>query len=260
MNKLSLLQKLAPVGVAAFGAISVIGIQAVPAQAVGFTSPVSSLEWDDTTDSFVAEATDVFNAGAAGVGVASFDVTFSPVFAGGVANVGIATGDFDPFFDNPPPDQVPIVPPNSAFGTFVLDTVPINPPSPPADPAIVLAAGFELQDNLIFTFDTTVNGVPGPVTATLPGGSTFLGELKDDGAVEFELEAGQWEFTLPDGSFATAVSSEFEFGQTFFSPGGGYQAEGDVVHDGGRIPEPATIFGLLTVGGLGLRLKRKKQA
>ncbi len=259
MKKPYLLQKLAPVGVATFSALSVFGIQAVPAHAVGFTAPLSTLEWDNGTSSFVEEAAPLFidNLGdslnnPAPVG-GDFSVTFSPQSLGGVAAVFIATGNFDDFFE--PPELVDIIESLQSATTFeiVSEAVDING---------VLQAEFELTNDLIFPFD--VSGPPADffdddVFARLLIGDrpTFLGQLLPNGTVEFELEKGDWVFGIPpDPSVGTrATSSEFIFGQAALAPGGGYQAEGVVT-----TPEPATILGLLAVGGLGFGLKRKKQS
>lgn len=259
MNQINLLQKLTPVGFAAFGVVTVTSISVVPAQA--FTLGIHTLEWDNGTSSFVEEAAPIFenNLGnsldnPAPVG-GDFDVTFSPESLGGLAAVFIATNDFGEFFN--PPEFVP-VDPSFATGTFeiISEAIDING---------VLEAEFELVESgspLIFAFDVadTPSNFADDVIATLSPGTKFLGELLANGAVEFELEQGEWVFAIPSdpGVGTEAASSEFEFGQTAFSPGGGYQAEGDVVVSA-RAPEPTTILGLLTVGSLGLGFKRKKQ-
>ncbi len=255
MRKFLFSQKLAALGVAALGAIAATGIATAPAQAFTMTSV---LEWDDGTSDFVEDATAVFNGGAntsnpnGPINLDTFDVTFSPFSLGETAAVFIADGDFAPHFPGLP-DFFDIVPSDSAVGTFGLKLDGVYNTNPPAT-GIDIAAEFELQNTLTFTFDT--DGIAGAsaddVTATLAAGSLFLGELKDDDAVEFELELGEWEFTIP-GMSATAFSSTFEFGQVAQSSGGGYQAEGIV-----GVPEPGTILGLLAVGGLGLGMKRKK--
>ena len=245
MTKPQFLTQIIP----AIAVIAGVGIAAAPAQAADFNAPLSTLEWDDATTDFNPEATAVFDGGAGNT--ETFDVTFSPESLGGVASVFIATGDFDPYFN--PPEFVPV---SGATGTFGLVSGGVFNPDPPAD-GIATAAEFELQNALTFTFDTTASGNGSPVTATLPEGTEFLGELKDDGAVEFELELGEWEFTLPNGVTGTAEDSVFEFGDLVGEAGGTYGAEGEVVHAG--VPEPTTILGLLAVGGLSLGLKRKKQ-
>lgn len=250
MNQTNLLQKLAPVGVAAFGAISVIGIAAAPAQAAGFTQ-TSTLEWDNGTSDFVDDVVEIFdefgNVGAP----TSFDVTFSPGSLGGQAAVFFATGDFGPFFTPPPLPQFFDV--SGADATFVINSTPIMV-------GVDLEAEFLLDGPLTFEFDAR----DASVTATLPDETPFLAQLLPDGSVEFELEDGEWEFVIDpnaDGEeniMGRARSSVIEFGQDALAPNGSYAAQGTATRR--AVPEPTTILSLLAVGGLGLGLKRKKQA
>jgi len=214
--------------------VAVLGIAtAIAAPAQAFTVE-STLEWDNGTDDFNAEVD--FTGGN------TFDVVFSPAALGGVSAVFIATGDFAPYFQVPPPTFIPLLPPPTGSFTYVDETL---------TPGIF---EYSLDSDLTFTFDTTAQGNGSPVTATLPAGSIFLGEVGPGNSVEFELESGQWEFTLPNGHTGTAFSSVFEFGDLPTTGGGTYDAEGVV-----GVPEPASLLGLLAVGGLGLVSKLKKQ-
>lgn len=242
MNKINL-SKLVRAGVA--GAIATTAIMANPAQAI---DDPSTLEWDNGTDSFIGEVdlSDEDNV---------FDVLFSPLDA---VAVFIATGHFEPFFDVP--ELVDLVPSGGVLGTFENEFI-VDPDDLP--PGVVAEAEYELLEDLMFTFDTDGSGdvSDGDVMATLPSGSMFLGEEILDGAVEFELVVGEWEFKIPafgDTPEKTVIaeSSIMEFGQTVASPGGAFLAEGTVI----KTPEPGTILGLLAIGGLGLGLKRKKQS
>ncbi len=234
MNKLNFLPKLAFTSLAS--AIAVFGITNTPVQAL----EGGTLEWDDGTDSFIGEV-DFDTLGS------TFDVLFSP---NELAAVFIADGHFEPFFPGVPPGALfPLAP---ALGEFVNTDPDLEIPETEN------SAEFGLTSDLVFEFD---NGV----VATLPQlGTVIDGELLEDGAVEFELIDGEWEFDLPDNpdtpefdpKSIVVQSSVLEFGQTAASPGGGYIAEATKV----TTPEPGTILGLLAVGGLGLGLKRKKQS
>ncbi len=241
MNKLNFL----PLGLASLGSIAALGIATTPVQA-----QTSTFEWDDGTSDFVDAATAVFTEEG------SFDVEFSP---GGQAAVFIADGIFADFFPGLtiPPDAalVNTVPTVGTF-SFFEDIVP--------PPGVDAEALFRLDNELTFEFDTDGDTVI-DLVGFLPEGSPFLGILNADGSVEFDLEGGasligadgiaEWTATLPDGTIiAVADSSIFEFGQTAGSSGGAYIGELTTT------PEPASILGLLAVGGLGLGLKRKKQS
>lgn len=246
MDKLHLLSKLTSVGVTA---LSIISFTSITARAADLGT--STLEWDDATTNFNAEMTAILQAGPNPPNEGMFDVTFSPPELGGVAAVFIATGHFEPFFPNLP-NFFPINGGNGTTGTFGLVEGGVFNPNPPAA-GIDIAAEFELKNDLIFDFG---NGV----IATLPEESQFLGELRNDGAVELELELGEWEFFIPaindtPAKTVTAQDSVFEFGDLVGEDGGSYNAEGEF----NKVPEPATILGLLAFGGLTLSLKHKKQ-
>lgn len=64
-----------------------------------------------------------------------------------------------------------------------------------------------------------------------------------------------------NGDDCQVIGEIFEFGQVTNSSQGVF--DGEVVIDGSEdatVPEPATIIGLLTISGLGLGLKHKKQS
>ena len=269
MNKLYSSKNLAFLGTLGLGVIAATGIATAPAQAADFEAPLSTLEWDDGTDDFNPEVVIPPNNTGSNV----FDVVFSPPNLGGVASVFIATGDFNTFFEDPPAVELPqFFPIDSGSGTqgqfsFVSFDAPAGS-SLPDLPEGGNAAYYKLDNNLEFEFDTnSVVGNGGPVTATLPQDSIFEVVKEPDGAVSALLEGGalglgEWEFTLPatatsPAKTATATDSVFEFGDLVGTDGGTYDAEGEVVHE--RVPEPASILGLLAVGGLGMAMKSKKQ-
>ncbi|GGA37965.1 hypothetical protein [Okeania sp. KiyG1] len=250
MNLPNFLQKLAPVGVAAIGAIAITGISTAPVQAT--PGEVSTLEWSNGATNFNQEMKDVFDAGMGN----SFDVTFSPLSLGEQAAVFIATNHFAPFFDTP--GLYDIIPSDSAMGTFELDSmVTINP-----GPGVDRAGMFELTKDLKFTFDTDENGVvsDGDVMATMKAGAMFLGEELDSGAVEVALTQGDWWFDIPESEDKPALTiksqdSVLAFGDLEGPDGGTYAAEGEIV----KTPEPASMLGVLAFGGLGLSMVKRKQ-
>ena len=240
MDKTNLLQKLAPVGVAAFGAISVIGIATAPARAVegrlGFS--------DNTSDFFFAPPA----VPVLGAPVADFDVDFV-TSANDLVAVLNATGAFDPLFD--PIETTVSTTPSADFinGNIV---------------AILPATGlpeyeYELEDDLTFTLDAT--NTDDTATYTIGGGSKFLGEYVSDLAgniesIEFELEIDAGSELCVNSECWTVTANAFEFEDLPGTGGGEFLSDAEV---GAKAPEPASILGLLAIGGLGLGLKRKKQ-
>ncbi len=250
MNKPHLLQKLAPVGIGAIGAIAVTGIATAPARA--FTlNEFHALGWDDGTSNFYNDAFDAFGT----VGD-QFTVTFcNPSQAPDCfATIEDAQGDYEDIFTPPSPGPGNVVDVLSPFPTATWENVAILPSN-----GFAARAEFELVNSpLVFSFER--NEIP--TTQTLPVGSRIQGEIELDEALEFELEAGvnnagEWFLEIPDQA-EFADRSVFEFGITSNQVTSGvYNAEAEIRHT--PVPEPATILGLLTVGGLGLGLKRKKQ-
>lgn len=233
MNPPNLLQKLAIAGVST--AIAATTIAVAPAQAQIITG---TLEWNNGTTNFNPITVDgVFQ---------DFDVTFSPGEGsepdlGGQASVFIATGVFAPYFTDLPA-FFPINGGAGATGSFefVEETG-----GPGAQEAI-----YELDGSLEFDFG---NGV----TATLPDGAEFLAIVEEDEADELALlggEGSEWIFSVPEVGTFTADDSVFEFGDLTGDAGGTYTAEGEI----SDVPEPASMLGILAVGGLGLATRRKK--
>ena len=245
MKKTGLLKKLSPLGVATLGAISVIGITTSSAQA-------GQLSWENGATEFFSQ---VNNGGTRPTG--DFDIIFSDQ---DVALISTATDEFAM-----PEGPFPPVPPNAPFA--------FTDPSLDA-PATFLDMGafggssiitlYELQDDLVFDFG---NGVE----VTYGAGSEFLGEFDfaPDGitieGVEAELEiaaAGtQVEINGDVYGFDTDPDILTGITLTFDEPAQGIASEysAGVTVSSNAVPEPTTILGLLTIGGLGLALKCKKQ-
>ncbi len=250
MNLPNFLQKLAPVGVAAIGAITITGITTAPVQATPGT--ISTLEWSDGATNFNQEMKDVFDAGIGN----SFDVTFSPLQLGGSAASFIATNHFEPFFNTP--GLFDIIPGDSAMGTFEL----VSPLTMAPEPGVARAGDFELTNDLKFTFDNDGNGVvsDGDVMATMKAGALFLGEELESGAVEVELTQGDWWFNIPafedkPAKMMKSTDSVLVFGDLVGPDGGTYAAEGEIT----KTPEPASMLGLLAFGGLGMSMVKRNQ-
>ena len=248
MNRNNLLHKLTPVGVAAFGVISITSISTPPAQAADLNGQLS---W--TNGSLIlpeGAAQDAFNNGG------SFTATFSPEVVSD-ALVSTATGDFDDFLDSG--TLYSINSGSGAPGTFTRNTIPIPDPINPD----LLEAEFTLQNDLIFEFFDVSTDTTTGVVMTLEAGSTVEGLFDtNDGSIEFALESlpgtgDEWlGQTFTDGP-NFAVSSVFEFGITALATEGTFEADAVFVE---HVPEPTTILGLLTICGLGLGLKHKKQS
>ncbi|NEO56037.1 MAG: PEP-CTERM sorting domain-containing protein [Okeania sp. SIO3B5] len=249
MNLPNFLQKLAPVGVAAIGAIAITGIATAPVQAI--KGEISTLEWEDGTTNFNQEMKDVFDAEGG-----SFDVTFSPLDLGGAVASFIATNHFEPFFDTP--GLFDIIPGDSAVGTFEL----VSPVNLEPVAGVDRAGMFELTNDLKFTFDNDNSGNvnANDVMATMKAGSLFLGQELDTGAVKVTLSEGDWWFYIPELGNKPAKTlkshdSVFFFGDTIGNDGGNFTAQGEVV----KAPEPTSMLGILAFGGLGLAISKRKQ-
>ena len=252
MSKLHFFQKLAPMGVASLGAIAAIaglGIAAAPAQAVSF----GALAWEDGTSNFFNDVE--FVSGN------SFEVTFvSPLFTDDVTTVSGASGllldGFGPF-----PDIVNLIP-EAPTASFTYDD----------NNQVGLPTGFaryELDDDLVFNLENQV-------VVTIGAESTFVGEFDLNPAgqtqgVEFELDIASEATQVTVGgevySFAGGSDGDnlitgevFTFGDLEETTiGGEYGAEISIASHQG-VPEPASILGLLAVGGLGIAMKRKQQS
>jgi hypothetical protein len=241
MNHVSLLQKLAPLGVAAIGAIAATGIATAPAQALILTHP-SSLGWADTTDDWYDEVQPGEND--------SFDVLFN--FDPNTIVITGRTGDFASDFssglvsmDNAP--QLVGFLWQSGLGTE-------------ASPAI-----YKTQNQLLMSFDPAPNSTGNPNDATeydwvVPSNSssTRVTGFKDTNDTwQFSLctTCGEAPYMLVDGTENRGQNTwQFSIGSQ--EETGGYSARFQTK----PTPEPASVLGLLTFAGLGLGLKRKQQA
>lgn len=242
MNKPHLLQKLAPVGVAAIGAIAVIGITPAQAQLTG------GLDWGNGTSDFFTDVTP-------GAGD-NFSVEFkSPLFTEELTEVDAATGLFDSFF-GPFPDIVTLLPevPTGNFSYSVDQSG--------------LGLGFfryTLTNDIVFNFDPD-DDTATEVSVTIGNGSTFVGTFDDLGGVEFLDETVVGEIVNIDGTEFTIGGTPNNINGFAFAfedielegNGGEYGGITSVVTH--SVPEPATILGLLAFGGLSLGLKRKEKS
>lgn len=252
IKQANLLQKLALLGVAVFGAISFTGIAVIPAQAAGFGQS-SELRWTGDVSNFARDAK------AAIENEGSFDLTFNFLEELSVRGVD---GDFDPYF--PKPDLPADFPTVASTVTFEF-----------LDKAKTIlgfqtSAEFKIGGNLIVPLFTPA-APDDPVMLTLLEGSIFTVSLDSNGAAQSTLESGELEAVLPgtpDGDpdiSGIANSITLTFDQSGGSIRGGYSATADFSApppgiDPRQVPEPASILGFLTIGSLGLGLKRKKQS
>ncbi len=218
----------------ALGVVAGIGIAAAPAQA----AILGEFEWDDATTNFF-EDVNPENPDD------TFSVTFSP---GGFAETFNTSGIFTP----PLPDANPLDPPitlnlDPAEGEFELVSFT-------SDTQFV----YRLTSPLVFDFDDDVS-------VTFGTDELFLGSFELDGdgnriGVGFVEQTVSAVVNIDGDIFPTGnliVREEITFGDLPGGEAGEFGAIAQVVEVNG-VPEPATILGLLAVGGLGLGLKRKK--
>ena len=259
MNNVYLLEKLAPVGVAAFGAISFISIATIPAQAQTLSG---GLTWSNETTKFIQDFTilnglidpndlagslSAVNTALSDAG--SFDITFNPD-PPATARVGSASGDFAPSFPDTGINYD--VDPSTVSFNYVVDSASLTPSGD--------SINFEylLGDELDFNFDVVPD-----VLVEFSEGDEFLGVLELDSTngnvlgVAFEEETLGGTVTIGTETQA-AFSQALVFEDIVGTDLGEYAASVSVQHE--SVPEPATILGVLAVGSLGLGLKRKKQA
>jgi hypothetical protein len=223
-------------GAAAIAVLAGVGIAAAPAQSSTLTG---ELEWDDSTSNFFEDVNPDEDD--------TFSVTFSPEELGGLASVFIATGEFAPPFPTTPlapPDFYELIPPPTGTFKFVRSQ----------NSSFI----YKLQNDLVFNFDANQNGVfalTEDVQVTFKAGEQFLGSF-DNGSVGFE-ELDVDASVIIAGRTPLVLTEELTFGDSVGGTGGEY---GAIVETTTTVPEPASILGLLAVGGLGLSLKRKKQS
>ena len=267
MNKVS--QNLISMGAAALGMVAASSLFSVPA----YSAVVGAFGWQDSTDDFISDG---FNA--AGAFPTEFDVIFNPPTGGNgnfESNLAPVTGEFAIDYAGPPAD-VP-VPPNPSF----LSPVTLSGPAMFQRTTVITPgsiAQYRLVDDVTFDFTDFDN-----TNVTIEQGALFLVEYDFDTlgnreGVEGELQIGDFIVTTNGNTYTVApdpgdlcttvpdtfcrISGEaFEFEQAFNAPIGQYEGEVSIsqVPDGGTVPEPATILGLLTVGGLAFGLRGKKQ-
>ncbi|MDJ0746985.1 MAG: PEP-CTERM sorting domain-containing protein [Xenococcaceae cyanobacterium MO_167.B27] len=247
-------------GGTAIAVIAGIGIIATPARA-------GQLGWSDGTSDFF----DDVNPVAGDI----FSVTFSPDSLGGLAAVFSASDEFAPFFDTP--ELIALTPPPTGNFEFVTGLDPVD--------GIFQEFQYELTNDLVFNFDTdgNENASGNEVLLTIGAGSTFQGEFNENPpggsnplGVEFEsleiasviVTTGDQTFSLGNPNFPVDELT-FQFGDIPSQSGGEYNGLVSVTtrdfpqpnpQEPTTVPEPASILGLLAVGGLGVAMKRKKQS
>ena len=221
--------------------VAVLGI----ATAVAAPAQAGTLAWEGKTSSFLNDVNPV--AGD------TFSVTFSPSTDNpspdDITFITTATGVFNPEFKPTPPKYKTTT---TATGNFKYS----------ADQA-GLATGqfrYELTNPLTFVFPVTSEGSGASVTWAT--GTTFRGIFETKNYVKFDVEG-----PLPT---VTGISpadpilfDRLHFYDRFNGNGNGF---GNSRYDAlirttttPDVPEPGTILGILTVGGLGLVSRFNKQ-
>ena len=235
MNQTNLLQKFAPLGVAAFGAISVIGIATAPAHAAvigaaGFDAEGILNEVGNTTT-----LSDIFNFA---------DEEYSGIFS------GLGT----PNTPGSPQDNGPIFAPNTYRIVEVKDLV------------LTTANGTDYTNGFIDDFKVYENSNGDQITFDLNPGFDWFRSTVGDEIIYSNIGGYEGNYTADDASINDLLVTldPNGFGAFQFSDSGTLEfAEIEVTQDaqanGNTVPEPTTILGLLTFGGLGFGLKRKKQ-
>ncbi|WP_233256327.1 PEP-CTERM sorting domain-containing protein [Microcystis sp. 0824] len=223
-------------GVALLGIASAI---AAPAQAV-------TLAWQGKTSSFLNDVKPGSND--------TFSVTFSPSTNNpspdNIAFITTATGVFNPEF-NPAPQKYKTT--TTATGNFAYSANQMG-----------LATGqfrYELTSNLAFSFPVTNEGSGASVTWAT--GTTFIGFFETKNYVKFDVEDPSLPTVTGISPADAILFDRLHFYDRFNSGGNGF---GNSRYDAlirttttPDVPEPGTILGLLTVGGLGLVSSLKKQ-
>lgn len=220
-------------GVALLGIATAI---AAPAQA-------STLAWKGKTSSFLNDVSpstgDIFS------------VTFSPSTVNpspdDIAFITTATGVFNPEFKPTPPKYKTTT---TATGNFIYS----------ADQTGLTSGEFryQLTNDLTFIFPDPSEGSGASVTWAT--GTTFRGIFETKNYVKFDVEG-----PLPTVTGISAADpilvDRLHFYDRFNNDGNGfgnsrYKALIKTTTD---VPEPGTILGILTVGGLGMVSRFKKQ-
>ena len=237
MNKIHFLQKFASIGVAAFSAIYFTGIATNPTQAATL---LGEFEYDDGTSNFFEDVNPEVNGD-------TFSITFSPE---GEAATFDTSGIFTPPLPDAPPGVIlDVVPETVEFtlvnGSYTNDLNPFE---------------YELAEPLQLSFNN------GDVIVEYGANERFLGvfevENNERVGISFEEEDVDASVTIlgtqyPNDVPGTSVLEELAFSDLPGGEFGGYEGLTQVRQG---VPEPATILGLLTIGGLGLGLNCKKKS
>ncbi len=234
MSLPNFLQKLAPLGVATLGAIAATGIATAPALAVGtlgFSNGASDF-FEDVNPGQVNGERDTFTV------IFSPDETKLPLGDNlGSTAVSTANGHFAPPFTPAPP-------------LGLVDLVPVT-----ADFRWVSGNAngiftYELENEITFNFPNE------GVTVTWAAGTQFDGEFGPDNGVGF-VEVAENDLPTVTGIASTnVIADEISFQDVLGEGGAEYEAS---VVTGEKVPEPTAVLGLLTIGGLGLGMKRKQE-
>ena len=247
MDQTNLFQKLAPLGVAAFGAISVIGIFTTSSQAFTLTDSEFRDECTaaalgdpdctigDKTFSFVSASF----APRPGIvdpisGETIFDIVDVELIGG---TDYIFTYDFIPDFLDETFTyviDVDVTDPEKFFAEVDLDTT-VDAFLPPSE-------------TLTANFVTNTNGVADDVTLISVNGGSAAENIPNARAnMPTSIRVTNTYDRDPDNPAGQKLPGEISSFENSF-------------RQDTKVPEPASMLGLLTIGGLGLGLKRKKES
>jgi hypothetical protein len=207
--------------------VAVLGI----ATAIAAPAQASTLGWSNGTSDFFSQVVPANGD--------TFQTIFSP---DSISLVSTATGVFNPEFALAPPPYTQNLTPAVGNFTYVSGTGGTGG-----------SGQYALSSPLTFAF---TNGA----TVTWATGTLFDYLFDTATSVEFEVAASQLLLPTITGIAEIppygVIDDIIQFGDSSSVDGGVYDAEVDVDI---AVPEPASLLGLLAVGGLGLVSKLKKQ-
>lgn len=247
MNKSNLFHKVALAGVAV--AISATGIATAPAQALTIADG-SFISWDNSTTDFFSDIN--FTAPPSD----TFSFTYEP--PGFDSTIGGVTGDFATWFDTGDVVDFSAGPMSQLTANFTqIDPLPGSPPA---------LAYYQLQNDVVFDFEEQLNenGFTGlDLKYVIPAGVQYnvTGQTANAVTVDFCIQTCEaipfWIADDGTGPMTTGAISTGDVEDLAVPGGGNFGIESATTE---KTPEPASILGLLAIGGLGLGLKRKKQS
>ena len=235
MNQTNLLQRLAPLGVAVFGAIAATGVAIAPVQAAVIGAAGFDAEGILDEDGNTTTLEDIFNFA---------DEEYSGIFS------GLAPANTP----ESPQDNGPIFNPNTYRIVEVKDLV------------LTTVNGTDYTNGFIDDWKVYENDNGDQITFDLNPGFNWIRSTIGNEIIYSNVGGYNGNYTADDGSINDLLITQDPngFGAFQFSDSGTLEfAEIEATQDAqavNGVPEPTTILGLLTFGVLGLGLKGKKQS